>query len=102
VNELESMLVPFDILSLPVAVEASMLGTLGLLIGIPLLVILVVFGLAYLGGPSEGSPKPADEPDEPLWLGERAPRALERGLRTETVGRGAEGSSETGGTSARW
>ena len=99
------MLVPDATLSaLPLALGSSSLGTLGLLIGLPALVILTVFGLAYLRGPSsaDASQKPVDEPDSPLWLGERAPRALESGRVESGLVDSGPRSSQTGGASARW
>jgi hypothetical protein len=98
------MVVPFQGLGLlPMAAEAPLLGTLGLLLGLPVLVILLVFGLAYLRHPETHRAAEPDVAEKPLWLGERAaPQAADSRPSIESGGPLAAGPSQTGGTGATW
>lgn len=112
-----SMLVPLDqtLFGWPEVPPTSPLVELGLLIGIPLVVIVLVFavakGNAVLKANKQG---PGPHPDDPVWMGGRA-RSIMGGADDElpqiasTERRELEGSSaaatresDAGGASARW
>lgn len=97
VSKLLSMLVPLDTLAgWPPAPDPSWLQVLGLLIGLPLLVIVVVIALAKIFN-AAGKGDAHQEVTEPVWVGGRpeqkteSPAAIEGGQ-----------ASESGGAGARW
>jgi hypothetical protein len=92
------MLVPLDTLEgWPTAADPSALQVLGLLVGLPLLVIIAVIAIAKIIN-AVGKGDAHEEVTEPVWVGGRpeakteAPAALE----------GDETKSESGGAGARW
>lgn len=106
-NELVSMLVPLQgtLPGWPLAPEPSVLQVLGLLVGVPAIVFVIV---AVIGKGKEfvrAARGEGDEAiDEPLWLGS-APAdrsAITSGHQAEGRRAAVELSSEVGGASARW
>jgi len=104
------MLVPLDTLEgWPTAPDPSWLQILGLLVGLPLLVIVVVIAIAKgLNAARKGDAH--EEVTEPVWVGGRPEQktestaAIEDGQKTESTAaiEGAQAPSESGGAGARW
>lgn len=89
------MLVPLETLpGWPVAENPPVMQSLGLLIGIPVVVIAVIVLLAKASSLATASRKSPVAMEETLWLGAGAtgPKALE----------GARAKREVGGASVRW
>lgn len=88
-----SSLVPLETLDgWPPAPPVSVVGTLLLLVGVPLLVFAVVFGMAALR-PAQSSYDAMQE-REALWAGSNAPEAVMEGRRAAIPS--AESSSDAG------
>jgi hypothetical protein len=98
-----SMLVPFDTLAgWPAAQEPTVLQTLGLLVGIPLLVAIVVFGIAKIGTTVQAGRGEAAPVADSVWVGGRQAGG-EIEAAPELHGVGAEDDEKTpGGAGARW
>ena len=100
------MVVPLDTLAgWPEAVPPTVLQTLGLLIGIPLLVFLVVIGIAKIGSNIHASRGTGLPPIETMWVGgKEGPVDIEptheeaRALES----RPSQTADQTGGAGARW
>ena len=101
------MVVPLDTLAgWPAAQPPTVLQTLGLLFGFPLLVFLIVIAIAKIGNNVHASRGTGMPPVEAMWVGgkmgpidiepgaDEAP-ALESGPTLETA-------DQTGGAGARW
>ena len=92
------MLVPLDTLEgWPTAPDPSALQVLGLLFGLPLLVIIIVIAIAKISnavGPGDAH----EEVTEPVWVGGRPEQKTEATPAIE----GSEGASDSGGAGARW
>ena len=98
VSKLLSMLVPLDTLAgWPQAPDPSWLQVLGLLIGLPLLVMVVVIALAKVFN-AAGKGDAHQEVTEPVWVGGRPEQKTEAPAAIE----GGEAPSESGGAGARW
>src|ERR671915_2148839 len=102
-NELLSMLVPLDTLAgWPAAQEPTVLQSLGLLVGIPLLVAIVVFAIAKIGTTVQagrGEPPPVADS---VWVGGRQAGG-EIEAAPEMHGFGANDTEKSpGGAGARW
>jgi hypothetical protein len=98
VSKLLSMLVPLDTLAgWPPAPDPSWLQTLGLLFGLPLLVMVVVIALAKVFN-AAGKGDAHEEVTEPVWVGGRPEQKTEAPAAIE----GGEAPSESGGAGARW
>jgi hypothetical protein len=98
VSKLLSMLVPLDTLAgWPPAPDPSWLQVLGLLFGLPLLVMVVVIALAKVFN-AAGKGDAHDEVTEPVWVGGRPEQKTESPAAIE----GGEAPSESGGAGARW
>jgi hypothetical protein len=70
VNELLSMLVPLETLSgWPQVPEPSILQVLGLLVGIPLLVFIVVIAISKIGTAAHARRGDPIQASDPLWVG---------------------------------
>lgn len=110
-NELVSMLVPLEgtLPGWPDAPEPTAMQVLGLLVGIPAVVFVII---ALIGKSrsliSAGRGESDDSMDQPLWLGTApADRAAITGAPAAGEGRraaveAAEPAIEVGGASARW
>ena len=112
-----SMLVPLDItlFGWPEVKPTSPLEELGLLVGIPLVVILIVFAVAKGHAVLRESKRgPGPHADDPVWMGGRS-RSIMGGAEDElpelTEGRrreleaapaAATSEADAGGASARW
>ena len=98
------MLVPFETLpGWPAAPTPSVLGSLAIFVGFPLVVGLVVTALVMLRRPRADANTSAD----PLWLRGEDPAAAPtvEGVRANEARRAIEGTAEgtdRGGASARW
>jgi hypothetical protein len=117
VTETVRMLVPLDqvLFGWPEVAPTTPLQELGLLVGVPLVVVVLVFavakGHAVLVTSKRG---PGPHPDDPVWEGGRARSimggaddelpAVESGARRELEGSASPATAETdaGGASARW
>ena len=101
-NELLSMLVPFDTLAgWPAAQEPTVLQTLGLLVGAPLLVTIVVFGIAKIGTTVQAGRGETPPVADSVWVGGRQAGG-EIEATPEQHGVGAEDDKAPGGAGARW
>ena len=97
----------------PEASDPNPLAELGLLIGLPLLVIAIAFAVAKIGNAAKASRTGGGvQPSDPIWMGGRA-RSIMGGAEDErpavTAGEGspqagshAGEESGTGGAGARW
>ena len=92
------MLVPLDTLEgWPVAPDPSWLQILGLLVGLPLLVMVLVIGIAkVLNAVRKGDAH--EEVTEPVWVGGRPEQKTESTAAIE----GGQAPPESGGAGARW
>jgi hypothetical protein len=97
------MLLPLDTLpGWPAAPEPSVLQFLGLLVGAPLLVAIVVFVIAKIGTSVQASRGDAAPAAESVWVGGREAGG-EIEAAPELHGAGAEDDDRTpGGAGARW
>jgi hypothetical protein len=97
------MVVPLDTLAgWPAAQEPSILQTLGLLVGIPALVAILVFAIAKLGTSVQASRGDAAPAADSVWVGGRQAGG-EIEAAPEMHGVGAEDDDKTpGGAGARW
>jgi hypothetical protein len=97
------MLLPLDTLSgWPAAKDPTVLQTLGLLVGAPLLVALVVFAIAKIGTTVQASRGEAPQAADSVWVGGREAGG-EIEAAPELHGVGAEDDDSTpGGAGARW
>ncbi len=97
------MVVPLDTLAgWPAAQEPSILQTLGLLVGIPALVTILVFAIAKLGTSVQASRGDAAPAADSVWVGGRQTGG-EIEAAPEMHGVGAEDDDKTpGGAGARW
>jgi hypothetical protein len=102
-SELLSMVVPLDTLAgWPPAPVPTVLQTLGLLVGIPLLVAIVVFGIAKIGTTVQAGRGEAPPVADSVWVGGRQAGG-EIEAAPELHGLGAEDDETTpGGAGARW
>ena len=102
-TELLSMLVPLETLAgWPAAPEPSILQTLALLVGIPLLVAVIVFVIAKIGTSVQASRGDAAPAADSVWVGGRQAGG-EIEAAPEMHGAGAEDDeSSPGGAGARW
>jgi hypothetical protein len=102
-SELLSMVVPLDTLAgWPPAPEPTTLQVLWLLFGIPLLVALVVFGIAKIGTTVQAGRGEAPPVADSVWVGGRQAGG-EIEAAPELHGVGAEDDEKTpGGAGARW
>jgi hypothetical protein len=102
-SELLSMVVPLDTLAgWPPAPVPTTLQVLGLLVGIPLLVALVVFGIAKIGTTVQAGRGEAPPVADSVWVGGRQAGG-EIEAAPELHGVGAEDDEKSpGGAGARW
>jgi hypothetical protein len=101
-NELLSIVVPLDTLAgWPTAREPTVLQSLGLLVGIPLLIALVVFAIAKIGTTVQASRGEAAPAADSVWVGGRQAGG-EIEATPEQHGVGAEDDKAPGGAGARW
>ena len=92
------MLVPLDTLEgWPTAPDPSALQVLGLLFGLPLLVIVIVIAIAKISN-SAGAGDAHEEVTEPVWVGGRPEQKTDATAAIES----SEGTSDSGGAGARW
>jgi hypothetical protein len=106
VTQLSSMLVPLDTLAgWPTVEPPTALQSLGLLIGIPLLVMLLTFAVAKIGNNLKAGRDEAPPPAESLWVNGR-PGGGEIEAAPELHGVGADDKpgddQQVGGAGARW
>jgi hypothetical protein len=93
------MLVPLDTLAgWPAAPDPSALQVLGLLVGAPLLVIIVVIAIAKISNAAGAGDEHA-EVTEPVWVGGRPEQKTDTQAAIEG---GGEAKPESGGAGARW
>jgi hypothetical protein len=97
------MLLPLDTLAgWPAAKDPTVLQTLALLVGAPLLVALVVFAIAKIGTTVQANRGEAPAAAESVWVGGRQAGG-EIEAAPELHGLGAEDDDRTpGGAGARW
>ena len=102
-NELLSIVVPLDTLAgWPTAQEPTVLQSLGLLVGIPLLISIVVFAIAKIGTSVQASRGEAAPAADSVWVGGRQGGG-EIEATPEQHGVGAEDDDKApGGAGARW
>ena len=97
------MLVPLDTLAgWPAAQEPTILQSLGLLVGLPLLVMVIVFAIAKIGTSAQAKRGDAPPAADSVWVGGRQAGG-EIEAAAEMHGVGAEDDEKTpGGAGARW
>jgi hypothetical protein len=94
------MLVPLQTLpGWPAAPDPTPLQTLGILAGIPLLVIVIVFAIAKIGNTVQASRGTDVQVTDPLWVGGREVETGEEDTVPIEAGRT---ESDVGGAGARW
>ena len=99
-SELLSMVVPLETLSgWPVVAEPTVLQTVGLLIGLPALVFVIVFAIAKIGNAAKAERTPTAEVGNPVWVGGRSQGELEASGPDQA---GDGDSNPVGGAGARW
>lgn len=100
------MVVPLDTLAgWPAAQPPTVLQSLGLLIGIPLLIIIIAFAVAKIGNNIHASRGTGLPPVETLWVGgKEGPVDIEAGPdEARALESGSfEAADQTGGAGARW
>jgi hypothetical protein len=102
VSELLSMLVPLETLpGWPAAPDPTPLQVIGLLAGLPLLTIVIVFAIAKIGNMVQASRGTDVQVTDPLWVGGREVEANEDTVAIET-GQQQSQESDVGGAGARW
>jgi hypothetical protein len=121
VNELLSMLVPLETLSgWPQVENPSALQVLGLLVGIPLLIAIIVIAITEIGARARAGRDDSLQATDPLWVGaqsveleanvnpglEIAEEVPAGDAEQASVGRGDVEGDDTGehvgGAGARW
>jgi hypothetical protein len=97
------MVVPLDTLAgWPAAQEPSILQTLGLLVGLPVLATIIVFAVARIGTSVQTSRGDAAPAADSVWVGGRQAGG-EIEAAPEMHGVGADDDEKTpGGAGARW
>ena len=97
------MLVPLDTLAgWPAAKEPTILQTLGLLVGFPVLAMVIAFAVARLGTSVQAKRGDAPPAADSVWVGGRQAGG-EIEAAPELHGVGAEDDDKTpGGAGARW
>jgi hypothetical protein len=97
------MLLPLDTLAgWPAAKDPTVLQTLALLVGAPLLVALVVFAIAKIGTTVQANRGDVPAVADSVWVGGRQAGG-EIEAAPELHGQGAEDDDQTpGGAGARW
>ena len=97
------MLVPLDTLAgWPAAQEPTILQTLGLLVGFPVLAIVIAFAVAKIGTSVQASRGDSAPVADSVWVGGRQAGG-EIEAAPEMHGIGAEDDDKTpGGAGARW
>ena len=94
------MVVPLDTLAgWPAVPDPTVLQSLGLLIGFPALVAVIVFAIAKIGNAAKAKRTPTVEAGDPLWVGGRSQGELEASGPDQA---GDGDSSPVGGAGARW
>jgi hypothetical protein len=102
VSELLSMLVPLETLpGWPAAPNPTPLQVLGLLAGLPLLTIVIVFVIAKIGNMVQAGRGTDVQVTDPLWVGGREVEGNEDTVAIET-GQQESQESDVGGAGARW
>jgi hypothetical protein len=103
VNELLSMLVPLDTLAgWPAAQEPTILQTLALLVGFPVVAMVIAFAIAKIGTSVQASRGDSAPVADSVWVGGRQAGG-EIEAAPEMHGVGAEDDDKTpGGAGARW
>ena len=100
------MVVPLDTLAgWPAAQPPTVLQSLGLLFGIPLLVMIVAFAIAKIGNNIHASRGTGLPPVETMWVGgKEGPVDIEQNpQQTRELESGqSETADQTGGAGARW
>jgi hypothetical protein len=103
------MLVPDETLSgWPAVADPSILQTLGLLVGLPLVVIIIVFLVAKAGNVAKAGRQTDRQVTDPVWLGGRKDGDADSSgdvpaLESSTAGAATRtAEEETGGAGARW
>jgi len=101
------MLVPLETLSgWPEAPDPTALEALGLLIGFPALVFVIVFAIAKIGTVAQASSAAATPMTDPVWVGGRETAenvdTVSEDLDDETASAGDGSANSGGGAGARW
>jgi hypothetical protein len=101
------MLVPQQTLSgWPAVADPSILQTLGLLVGLPALVIVIAFAIAKAGTVAQAGRQTDRQVTDPVWVGGRKAGEVDSlGVvpALESSAAAPAGSAEqTGGAGARW
>ena len=97
----------------PEATDPNPLAELGLLIGLPLVVIAIAFAVAKVGNAAKASRTGGGvQPSDPIWMGGRARSIMggaedevpevTTGERAQLEGQRSDEESGTGGAGARW
>ena len=97
----------------PEAPDPNPLAELGLLIGLPLVVMIIAFAIAKVGNAAKASRTGGGvQASDPIWMGGRARSVMggaedevpevTTGERTALEGQQPGGESGTGGAGARW
>lgn len=105
--KLSSMLVPLETLpGWPTVVDPTLLQELGLLVGLPLLVCIAVFGIAKIGNLRKAAQGGQDAVTDPVWVGGPTRPDIEGPIHDQAQIEAAEISeqpgTDVGGAGARW
>jgi hypothetical protein len=102
------MLVPQETLSgWPAVADPTILQTLGLLVGLPAVVIVIAFAVAKAGNVAQAGRQTDRQVTDPVWVGGRKDGEVDSAADVPALESGtsqaATGSAEeTGGAGARW
>ena len=101
------MLVPLETLSgWPAAPDPTVLESLGLLIGFPALVFIIVFAVAKIGTVAQASSAAPTPMTDPVWVGGRETSenvdTVSEDLDDESAPAGGDAADSGGGAGARW
>ncbi|HEY5821978.1 MAG TPA: hypothetical protein VIT20_08375 [Propionibacteriaceae bacterium] len=102
------MLVPLETLpGWPPVQNPSALEALGLLVGLPVLVFAIVFGIAKIGNMAKAARSGSDGATDSVWVGGPTRPEIEGPRHDEAAIEAGDGlieheDAETGGAGARW
>ena len=102
------MLVPQETLSgWPAVADPTLPQTLGLLVGLPVLVMVIVFAIAKAGNVVQAGRRTDRQVTDPVWVGGRKDGAADGSgdvpaLESSSTAAATSGTEQTGGAGARW
>jgi hypothetical protein len=102
------MLVPIETLSgWPAVADPTILQTLGLLVGLPVLVMVIVFAIAKAGNVVQAGRQTDRQVTDPVWVGGRKTGEVDSfgdvpALESSSAAAPTGSAEQPGGAGARW